>query len=701
MKKLEKITIELTNVCNLSCPGCPSGIGFFNNRPRGFMSFDSFKKIIDENKEIKHINLIGQGEPFLVPDIFKIIRYADEKGLVISIHTNGNKISEEVFYVLKKINTKISITFSIDGIRQESYEVYRRNGRLNLVLANLCKLVKLKKDNKLNNIKIIWQFLLMKHNKAEVFRLKKIVKTLGVDILKIKKPVFTDEMPEDKYGAVIKNENLGDNNDDFNVIRGGSCEFVDPGSLVVLWDGVVVPCCVDYKREVVLGSVLKSRLSDIWNNDKARKFRGAYKKNKNNLCFTCRFRKNKSNEIKKNKDKKLLVPKKNNTQCLFPHNAAYITPGGNIQVCCNIGARRGDLVVKAAKINNLKDLKNNKIFNYFNENLNFNNIKIDECENCWKRERMGVDSMRLTKDIDFLESQDLTFLKIDFSNECNLACVMCSPMRSTGWYSLTRKENFQKESIKNKSFQYFYLRDPKRDDVFLKINYLDIFKKIKNVSTLGHIEISGGEPMCSNDFLNFLFFCVENGFVGVELKIITNATMVNEEILSLLSNFKKISYLVSVDAVGDHYEYCRWSPAKIKHKLVSDNIIRLLNLKNTEKVCIANVLHAFNLNNSIDLYNWLKGMPPKVLIGTLFHDMVLNPSHATVFCLPLNLRKKYFNEIQKSNIDKKSKMWIMNNLDLKNDYPEKTKLFLEYSDLLDRSRGTNIVSVIPELKKYI
>jgi sulfatase maturation enzyme AslB (radical SAM superfamily) len=40
------VIVELTNVCNLECPFCTTFQGM--QRPKGFMSFEVFRQLIDE-----------------------------------------------------------------------------------------------------------------------------------------------------------------------------------------------------------------------------------------------------------------------------------------------------------------------------------------------------------------------------------------------------------------------------------------------------------------------------------------------------------------------------------------------------------------------------------------------------------------------------------------------------------------------------
>src|SRR3990167_11371438 len=57
------IMIEPTNFCNLRCPACPTGSGKMNRTKRN-MSYDEFKKIIDQCRHhAKDVILLNFGEP--------------------------------------------------------------------------------------------------------------------------------------------------------------------------------------------------------------------------------------------------------------------------------------------------------------------------------------------------------------------------------------------------------------------------------------------------------------------------------------------------------------------------------------------------------------------------------------------------------------------------------------------------------------
>ena len=69
------IDIEPTNICNLKCPLCSTGIDA-KTRKKGTLTFKKFKHLIDETKDtILQLSLQNWGEPTLVHDLPKMIRY--------------------------------------------------------------------------------------------------------------------------------------------------------------------------------------------------------------------------------------------------------------------------------------------------------------------------------------------------------------------------------------------------------------------------------------------------------------------------------------------------------------------------------------------------------------------------------------------------------------------------------------------------
>lgn len=284
------ITIEPTNLCNLRCPVCETGSGILN-RPKGRMTFDNFKIVIDKIKD--HANSIFfyfMGEPFLNKDSYRMIKYAKCKGLYITSCTNGN-CTDTVQLLDSGID---EIIFQIGGVTQRTHETYRVGSNLQVILENVRMLVQQKKILNKTYPKIILGLIIMKQNELEIEKFHELARSLGVDEARLQRAcVRTWEqarqfLPNDeKYWdydkeAFVKGELKLKKN------SGNRCNWIYI-STAILNNGDVVPCCRDVYGYFVMGNILKDDLGAIWNGKKYRNFRKRVASDKNgiSICKLC------------------------------------------------------------------------------------------------------------------------------------------------------------------------------------------------------------------------------------------------------------------------------------------------------------------------------------------------------------------------------------------------------------------------------
>ncbi|MBF0568028.1 MAG: radical SAM protein, partial [Nitrospirae bacterium] len=87
---INRLHIELTNVCDFSCEFCPDSI---MKRRRGAMSFEMLKSILDAAPGIASLCLFHvMGEPTLYPHLTDAVAYASNLGLDVCVTTNGNRM---------------------------------------------------------------------------------------------------------------------------------------------------------------------------------------------------------------------------------------------------------------------------------------------------------------------------------------------------------------------------------------------------------------------------------------------------------------------------------------------------------------------------------------------------------------------------------------------------------------------------------
>ncbi|HNW38903.1 MAG TPA: radical SAM protein [Candidatus Omnitrophota bacterium] len=111
----EQAVIDLTNFCNQKCIGCWLYSPLLKEKPdqkilKQQLSFDGAKQLILSLTELgtKRIRFTGGGEPFMHPEIMKLIEYAKSQGLICCITTN--------FTLLNKNKIKELIRLGVDEL---------------------------------------------------------------------------------------------------------------------------------------------------------------------------------------------------------------------------------------------------------------------------------------------------------------------------------------------------------------------------------------------------------------------------------------------------------------------------------------------------------------------------------------------------------------------------------------------------------
>ena len=241
------VSVEPTTSCNLHCTECPSGLGKIS-RPSGTMSKRDFIKVIDQlKKNLIYLILYFQGEPFLNPDFFEMIRYASKNRVYTATSTNGHFLDNDQAKMTVESGLD-RLIICLDGIDQKTYEKYRKGGELDKVLAGIRNIVKWKKQLRSSRPYVIIQFLVFKTNASQTPLMKKLVKERGANKLELKTAQVYDYendrelIPENpKYARYVR-----DKNGKWKIKRRirNRCFRMWSGA-VITWDGRVVPCCFD------------------------------------------------------------------------------------------------------------------------------------------------------------------------------------------------------------------------------------------------------------------------------------------------------------------------------------------------------------------------------------------------------------------------------------------------------------------------
>jgi radical SAM protein with 4Fe4S-binding SPASM domain len=284
-------SIEPTTSCNLRCPECPTGMQSLA-RSKGTMNLDIFTKILDRiSSDLIHLTLYFQGEPLLNPHFPEMVQLARRRSIFVATSTNGHFLNDE--NVEKIIKSGLShLIISLDGLDQQTYEKYRVHGDLETVTNGINRLVSARKAAKSNSPFIELQFLVMRHNEHQVKPAKEFAKLSGVDKLSFKTMQVYNFNKENSFIPTLKGKSRYRKASDGSWVMAkkirNQCNRVW-SSLVITWDGKVVPCCYDKNADHQMGNLLEESLSSVWENQNYTSFRKKILSNRAEIeiCRNC------------------------------------------------------------------------------------------------------------------------------------------------------------------------------------------------------------------------------------------------------------------------------------------------------------------------------------------------------------------------------------------------------------------------------
>lgn len=177
-----QVRLETSSFCQLKCPACPTTSKAIDPTiGKGFLKFADFKQFIDKNRSVRYIELSNYGEMFLNPDLAKIIEYAYYKNVTLAANNgvNLNHVKEHVLEMLVKYRFH-SLTCSIDGANNDSYQKYRIKGDFNKVISNIKKINEYKMKYQSENPHLTWQFVVFNHNENEIDSAHEMARSLNM-----------------------------------------------------------------------------------------------------------------------------------------------------------------------------------------------------------------------------------------------------------------------------------------------------------------------------------------------------------------------------------------------------------------------------------------------------------------------------------------------------------------------------------------
>jgi radical SAM protein with 4Fe4S-binding SPASM domain len=126
--------LETTNRCNLLCTTCPRT--YEELEPPADMSWELFRSIVDQVENLPRAVLHGVGEPMLVKNLPRMVRYLKDRGTYVLFNTNGTLLNEKSGRALIEAELD-ELRVSLDAADAATFRAVRGKNYFNRILKNV------------------------------------------------------------------------------------------------------------------------------------------------------------------------------------------------------------------------------------------------------------------------------------------------------------------------------------------------------------------------------------------------------------------------------------------------------------------------------------------------------------------------------------------------------------------------------------
>ena len=273
MKRLRKIYLEISNVCNLHCTFCPG-----TRREKRFMTAAEFATLLPKLRpwtDYLYFHLMG--EPLCHPELAEFLRLAGDAGFKVILTTNGTLLEEKREILLNapalhKVNISLH-AFEANDL-SVPFETY----------LSRCFSFGQAAEGKFLVVYRLWNGGGAEQRNPEI-----------LSATERAFPAPWDVQPRGTQIAQRVYLEYGNKFDwpDLSAPDGGERAFCHGlrDQVGVLCDGTVVPCCLDHEGDIALGNLFETTLEEIWETPRANAiYQGfAQKKAAEEHCRKCGY----------------------------------------------------------------------------------------------------------------------------------------------------------------------------------------------------------------------------------------------------------------------------------------------------------------------------------------------------------------------------------------------------------------------------
>ena len=273
---LDRIYLEITNVCNLSCTFCHK-----TKRRGAFISECEFDTVLEKIKDrAKHLYFHLMGEPCLHPLLPSFIEKARESGFLPAITTNGTLLSRVGDAIISAKPYKVSVSLHAP----EANVAFSDEG----YLSSCIDFAKKAAENGIFVALRLWNLGTESDNSQIIERLRGAFQgeweeRRGGKSVRVASRIFIEFAERFAWPDAALPESEEDSDAFCYALR---------EQVGILVDGSVVPCCLDSEGAMTLGNIFNESFEDIINCKRAKAICDGFSRRRavESLCRKCGYR---------------------------------------------------------------------------------------------------------------------------------------------------------------------------------------------------------------------------------------------------------------------------------------------------------------------------------------------------------------------------------------------------------------------------
>lgn len=302
-----------------------------------------------------------------------------------------------------------------------------------------------------------------------------------------------------------------------------------------------------------------------------------------------------------------LNAKDNDSFCIFPWIHMYTEPDGKTFPCCTVEQNTID---ENTKNKTLKEIFNSEHWKQLRLDM-LKGKKNEICRRCHNVDAAGAPSYRTFANNDFghyidiidetdvdgsVETFNLKYIDVRFSNQCNFACASCGPIFSTKWIQMAKEKAKAQGRKSHGTYSYNKINDYSKEDIITQLE--------PHLKDCHQIYFAGGEPLIMEDHYKLLDILERENVVKTKLRYNTNLSNLyykKKPVYEYWKNFKNVELGMSIDAVGPRADLIRYGT---KWEVLENNIITLKKYDNI-RLNYDTTVTILNIDHLTDMYDYI------------------------------------------------------------------------------------------------